>query len=438
MTIFGVFSPGQHGVPLLQRFRPQIIAIMIVGITVMGITAMCVTVMTVIDAQEASATPAFARKYSADCAMCHYAAFPRLNSFGLQFRRMGYRTPNEVNKDQDISNVNNYLSGRIRAQMAYDNTKGTTERAEFRTPEVSFLYMGPISRHFSGYIHAFTENGTNLDFHGHVMGMFGDMDKFFMFRVGEMHMLSQSGIGGFDRPVGITSSPIYSSPLTRNVAPMIFHFDLRQRGAEVSYVYGPGRLFAQVTNGLDETGSGTRRIGDIDPQKDFLVAYDHILDEIASGFTVFYLNGTTHGTVTTTGSGLGAPTGASNKFSYSRFGVNANKIFTLPGIGFFELIGGYVRSHDNGTFGANGDVEGNAWYVESQQYITGPEITFFERYSTIDLDVAKKNSTRKDYTFGIVTPIETFVRLAAEYTYTDNRNTAVTTHLGLVELQAIW
>jgi hypothetical protein len=428
MPIFGGCSPGQHSVPLLLRFRPQIIAIVIV----------CITAMMLVSAQEASAIPAWARKYNADCAMCHYAAYPRLNSFGLQYRRMGYRTPNEVNKDQDIANINNYLAGRIRAQLAYDNTKGTKERSEFRSPEVSILYMGAISRHWSAYLHGFTENGSNVDFHGHVMGMFGDMDKYLMVRVGEMHMLNQEGIGGFDRPVGITSSPIHANPLTRNAAPMIFHFDLRQKGAEVAYVYGPGRLFAQVTNGLDETGSGTRRIGDIDPQKDFLIGYDHILDEIASGFTLFYLNGTTHGTLTTTGSGLGVPTGTGNRFSYSRFGFNANKIFTLPGLGFFELIGGFVRSHDNGPAGPTGDVEGNAWYVESQQYITGPEITFFERFSTIDLDGPKKNSLRKDYTFGAVTPIETWLRLAAEYTYTDNRNTAVTSHIGLVEIQSVW
>jgi hypothetical protein len=388
--------------------------------------------------QESHAIPAWARKYNADCAMCHYAAYPRLNSFGLQYRRMGYRTPNEINKDQEIRDVNNYLSGRIRSQFAYDNTKGTKERTEFRSPEVSLFYAGAISRHWSAYIHGFADNGANLDFHGHVMGMWGDMHQNVMVRFGQMHMLNQEGIGGFDRPVGITSSPIHASPLTRNAAPMIFNFDQRRKGAEIAYVYGPGRLFAQVMNGLDETGSGTRRIGDIDSRKDFLVGYDYILDEIASGFTLFYLNGTTHGTVTTTGSGLGVPTGTGNRFSYSRFGINANKIFTLPGFGFFELIGGYVRSHDNGPFGANSDVEGNAWYVESQQYITGPEITFFERYSAIDLDGAKKNSMRKDYTIGAVTPIETWLRLAAEYTYTDNRNTAVTAHLGLVEIQAIW
>ena len=359
---------------------------------------------------------------------------------------MGYRTPSEVNKDQEIRDVNNYVSGRIRAQFAYDNRKGTTERTEFRTPEVSLFYAGAISRHWSAYLHGFTESGSNVDFHGHVMGMWGDAHRYVMVRVGQMHMLNQEGIGGFDRPVGITASPIHANPLTQNAAPMIFHFDLRRRGAEIAYVYGPGRLFAQVMNGLDETGSGTRRIGDIGAWKDFLIGYDHILDEIASGFTLFYLNGTTAGTVHTTGSGLGVPTGSDNKFSYSRFGFNVNKIFPLSGLGFVEFIGGYVRSHDNGPFGgfvgplgtSLSDVEGNAWYVESQQYITGPEITFFERYSSIDLNGPKKNSIRKDYTLGVVTPIETWLRLAAEYTYTDNRNTSVTAHLALVEIQGIW
>ncbi len=431
MPIFGGFSLRQHSVPLLLRFRPQIIAIVIV----------CITAMMLVSAQESSAIPAWARKYNADCAMCHYAAYPRLNSFGLQFRRMGYRTPSEVNKDQDVANVNNFLSGRIRSQFAYDNTKGTKERTEFRSPEVSLIYGGAISRHWSAYIHGFADSGSNVDFHGHVMGMFGDMDKYLMVRVGEMHMLNQEGVGGFDRPVGITSSPIYTNPLTRNastIAAMSFNFDLRQKGAEIAYVYGPGRLFAMVSNGLDETGSGTRRVGDIDPQKDVLIGYDHILDEIASGFTLFYYNGTTHGTVTTTGAGLGVPVGVGNTFSYSRYGFNVNKIVTLPGLGFFELIGGFVRSYDNSPLGAASDVQGNAWYVESQQYITGPELTFFERYSAIDLDAAKKNSMRKDYTFGAVTPIEAWLRMAAEYTYTDNRFTSVTAHVGLLELQAVW
>jgi hypothetical protein len=132
------------------------------------------------------------------------------------------------------------------------------------------------------------------------------------------------------------------------------------------------------------------------------------------------------------------PVSVNNGFSYSRLGFDVNKIFTVPGIGFFELMGGYVRSRDNGPAATTGTVTGNAWYVESQQYITGPELTFYERYSMTDLNGPKPKSTRKDYTVGAVTPIETWFRLAAEYTYSDNRNTGITAHLALLELQAAW
>lgn len=427
MSIKGKSSPKQHRLALLFKFRPQIIVLVLLGVAA--------TVM--VSTRESSAIPAFARKYNADCAMCHYAAYPRLNSFGLQFRRAGYRTPVEFGKDQDVTNVSHFLAGRLRTQFAYENTKGTIERSEFRFPEAAFMYMGAFSRHFSAYMHGFADNGQNVDFHGFIQGTFGSSDKFLNVRVGQMHMLQQEGIGGFDRPVGITIAPVHTTPLTRNTAPSVFHFDLRQKGAELSYVYGPGRLFAQVSNGLDETGSGTRRVGDIDPQKDVLVGYDHILDEIASGFTLFYYNGTTHATVTPAFPAV--PAGVSQTFAYSRFGFNVNKIFTLPGTGFFELMGGFVRSHDSVPVQqVGGDVKGNAFYVESQQYITGPELTFFERFSFIDLDGPRKNSMRKDYTFGAVTPIETWLRLAGEYTYTDNRLSGLTSHLALLEVQAIW
>ncbi|MEK7279559.1 MAG: hypothetical protein AAB090_02785, partial [Nitrospirota bacterium] len=64
----------------------------------------------------AYAIPAFARKYNADCSMCHYPAAPRLNSFGHEFRRAGYRTPEEFNKDQDISKVGDFLAARTRVR----------------------------------------------------------------------------------------------------------------------------------------------------------------------------------------------------------------------------------------------------------------------------------------------------------------------------------
>jgi hypothetical protein len=82
--------------------------------------------------RNSDALPGFARKYNADCAMCHFPVYPRLNNFGQMYRWMGYRTAIEFNKDQDLTKVNDLLSGRLRAQLAYENTTGTIERSEFR------------------------------------------------------------------------------------------------------------------------------------------------------------------------------------------------------------------------------------------------------------------------------------------------------------------
>lgn len=429
---------------LPRRASPGGAVVIILALAVLGAIELAAP-------QESHAIPAWARKYDADCAMCHYPVVPRLNSFGQQFRRAGYRTPSEFNKDQDLTNVGNFLAARVRAQLAYDNTKGTVERSEFRFSDLSIFYSGALTRNFSAYIHASSNNSTNVDFHGHLQGIYGSSDSFISVRLGQMHMLQQEGVGGFDRPTGISVPAIHALTLTStsvlaNGAAQAFQFDLRQKGVEAAYVRGAGRLLFQVTNGLNQTGSGTANLGDIDPQKDYLVAYEHILDEIASGFTLFYYHGTTHGTATFSPAtaSTGPPTSISNEFNYSRYGVNLSKIFPVGGLGFFEIQGGYIRSHDNNPslvgspVQLSRDVEGNAFYVESQQYVTGPELTFFERYSWMDLNAPRPNSTRKDYTVGVVMPVQTRLRTTAEYTYTDNRFSGVTGHLALLELQANW
>ncbi len=374
------------------------------------------------DVRESEAIPAFARKYQANCAMCHYPVPPRLNSFGQQYRRAGYRTPIEFNKDQDFTKVNEMFSGRIRSQFVYENKEGAIERTEFKSPEFAFYFSGAVSRNFSTWVHATASNSTNVDFHGHIQGVFGKPEHFVSVRVGQMHMLQQQGVGGFDSPTGISTTPVNNSALTNTGIPVLFNFDKRQKGIELAYIRGPGRLLFQITNGLDQNGSGTGSAGDIDQAKDYLVAYEHILDDIASGVTVFYYNGTTHGTAT--------PLVDTSKFW--RTGVNLSKIFPVAGVGFFELQGGYTRSHDNNPVGT---IKGDAFYVESQQYLTGPEITFYERFSLIDLDQAKKNSTRKDHTIGVVTPLQTWLKLSAEYTFTDNRDTGNSDHLAALEIQ---
>ncbi|NGZ94847.1 MAG: hypothetical protein CV089_01715 [Nitrospira sp. WS110] len=420
-----------------------------------GILMMLIVIMMgtwVVDVQEAHAIPAWARKYDADCAMCHYPTYPRLNSFGHQFRRAGYRTPVEFGKDQDITKIQNFLAGKVRTQVSYRDNESEVDRSQFTLNEAALMYGGAFSRNFSGFLKIGTFTGStagntnNTNFTGKLYGVFGSQDNFFAVRAGQMSMLYFEGFGGLGAPTLVSLNPIYANQLTAfgATSPLRHTFSTQQRGAELSYVYGPGRFLVQVSNGLDSSGSGTNTIGDFDRRKDFLVAYEHILDEIASGFTLLYYNGTAY----PSGAG-GQGLNLNQRFAYERFGVNANKIFNLGGRVFLEIQGGYLRSSDRVPIQqTGGNIKGNAWYVEAQQYIPGPEVTFVQRYSVIDDNVPQKNTTRKDYTVGAVTTIQNWLRLAIEYTYTDNRATTNAApnsipagnfqHLALFEVQGAW
>lgn len=383
-----------------------------------------VSTMFIASVRESKAIPAFARKYQANCAMCHFPVYPRLNNFGQQYRRAGYRTPIEFGESQDFTKVNELLSAKLRQQFAYENKEGEIERTEFKNPEISFFYSGAVSQNFSGWIHVVSQNGKNPDLHGHIQGIFGSSDQFAGFRIGQMHLLSQEAAGGFDRSTGLSVPQPHRLPLTTTGLPVSYTFDQRQDGLELSYVRGPGRLLVQITNGLDESGSGTGNIGDNDSDKDYMVASDFLLDDIASGLTVLYYHGTTRNA-------------ADQEFNYWRTGLNVSKWFPLPGFGFVELQGAYYRSHDNNPAGtpAGTSIDGNAFYVESQQYITGPEVTFYQRFSYIDQDDDRRDTTRQDVTVGAVTPLQMWLRLTAEYTYTDNEIGSRKDHEATLELQ---
>lgn len=403
--------------------RKLVLAGTLVFVTMVGVLLATV--------RESEAIPAWARKYGADCSMCHYPVVPRLNTFGQQFRRAGFRTPDEFNKDQDVSNVSHYLAVRARTRLNYENKEGEIERTEFTLNDATFFYAGPVGSNFSAFVESEIESNGEIELVGQLQGVFGTAERFVSVRIGQMHPLQRVGVGGFDRPTGISTNPVHSTTLTRagTITGAQFALTKDQKGLEVAYVQGPSRLLGQVLNGLDETGSGTAKRIDIDPDKDYLVAYERLLDDIASGFTLFYYKGTLHESFV-------API-LSKRFDYHRFGANISKIFPV-GFGFFELQGGYVRSFDNVPADVGPDVQGNAFYVESQQYLTGPDLTLLERYSVIDLDAARRNTRRQDLTAGVVAPVQTWLRVAAEYTYTDNRATGRSDHVGILEFMMNW
>ncbi|WP_447974726.1 hypothetical protein [Nitrospira sp. Kam-Ns4a] len=382
--------------------------------------------------RESEAIPAWARKYNADCSMCHYPVIPRLNSFGQQFRRAGYRMPEEFNKEQDVTKVGDFLSVRLRTRFGYENKLDRVERTEFTLNDATFFYAGAFTRNFSGFVESEIESTGEIGLVGQLLGVFGKSDRYVSFRMGQMHTLPRVGLSGFDRPTGISTNPLLSTTLTRagSIQGANFALNTDQKGLEIAYVEGRGRLLAQVLNGVNQNGSGTANKTDVDADKDFQVAYEYILDDIASGLTAFYYKGTQPG--------VASASAVSQRFNFYRLGLIANKIFPV-GFGYFELQGGYIRSSDNVPAQVGPNVLGHAAYIESQQYLTGPEITFLERFSIIDMETASTIVSRKDYMVGVVAPVQTWLRAAAEYTYTtDIRVAGVPGHTALFELQANW
>jgi hypothetical protein len=111
----------------------------------------------------ASAIPAFARKYSASCSLCHNPA-PRLNDFGESFAANGFQFPGETPRDTlDTGDPLLTLLDRILFAFRFDGfavaqsgSRGRRAAVDLQTPwGVKLLSGGPIADKVSYYMYFF-------------------------------------------------------------------------------------------------------------------------------------------------------------------------------------------------------------------------------------------------------------------------------------------
>ncbi len=361
----------------------------------------------------AEAMPSFTRKYNADCAMCHYPNVPRLNTLGHKFRRAGYRMPDEFNKDQDINNVSNFVSLRGRVRYEYEDGDSVSTKSEFELHDATLFYAGPFSQNFSAFTEAEFEPGNKTDGNGdplaggetevallsHIQGIMGNADHFSTFRVGQMHTLYKAGFGGFDRPTAITDARIFSDNLTSSG--LKFKLKTNQRGLELAHVIDNTRLIAQVLNGVDSSGSGIH--SDVGTAKDYSLTFEQIIDDMASGLTLHAYWGTWYDN---------NDLSVGQQYGFARYVLTANKVFPHELDGDFEIIGGFARSEDNAPSGA--DVEGNAFFVELEQFFDKKGFTVLVRYDYLDPNDTISDDLEERWTLGYVRTLQSRVRLAVE------------------------
>ena len=370
--------------------------------------------LSVVAFSDASAIPAWARRYNVNCSHCHAPAVPRLNATGVRFRWAGYRMPEDIGQAANVEKVQNYLALRGRMSYAYAKTAGqpASENA-FGTPDATIFYAGPFGKNFGAFFELERGAPDDIGLTAQVVGVWGTERNHGGFRAGQMHWSLESGLAGFDRPAGISDPLPVDDRVTAGVP---FSFGAHEIGAEGFYVAGRNRIGVMVLNGFDPNGAGD--MGDQDTKKDFVLTEQFLMDEAGSGITGIGYYGTM------VGADPLAPTATSH---YYRFGLSANKI-----VKNCEVSGTVVYGKDNdlpvvggGAF-ATPKINGLGYFLYGgytfQKRGTaddpGMPLTVFGRYEYADQNTDVSNDANRRFVAGGVLPVTLpeYLRLALEYT----------------------
>jgi len=186
---------------------------------------MVLAVTFIIEIGDANAVPAFARKYQANCALCHTNE-PRLTVFGQQFKENGYQMPGSADggdtaKDVlegsqgpvTIDKISNIMAIRIRADVqraSFDNVtaemrdENVREQWDIEVPKIiNLFFAGTATRNLS----YFMETEYNTQESGDPAVKFERSFLIFS-NLGGKQGLANLKIGKFD-PSGLYSFPTH-------------------------------------------------------------------------------------------------------------------------------------------------------------------------------------------------------------------------------------
>jgi hypothetical protein len=321
----------------------------------------------------------------------------------------------EFNKEADIKKVGNYVAMRIRARYEFDDPEngfpgGSVVTRGFKLNDATFFYAGPVSKNFSGFVEL-ERPGDSPEVEAVVSigGVRGKPDSFWTFRLGQFHTLTRVGFGGLDRPTGISTPNALSRAL---VSGNSFKLNQDQVGIEGTYVNKNHRFIGQVLNGSNYTGAvstvsaGTTDQADKNRDKDYVLAWEMMWGETASGLTVFAYDGTQDDP---------DDTAAPNVLKMKRYGVSAAQVWKNG----FEVQGGFVTATDDydKALGGVDSVDGRGYWVEVEKYWSkAHDFTIFGRYDVNDPDKDVDDNTRTQGTLGFAWPVADWhARWAFEY-----------------------
>ncbi len=364
------------------------------------------------------AIPAWSRKYGSDCNMCHRPNVPRLNVVGHTFRKLGFRLEDEIGSEPDYKEIGNYISMRGRMRYEYENPDNAEATNEFKWHDATLFYAGPVTKNLSAFFEAEWEDSDETNVVAQISWFIGTANRYLNIRAGQFHTISRVGWAGLDRPSGISTTNVFGSTLT--TTPVPFKLKEDQQGLELALgLTRDIRFIAQALNGVDGKGDGTWN-SDNDQDKDFLIAYEHILDKNGSGITMLAYRGIWHQDENNPiFSGLTKIDDNDNEFEFYRYGATASLVIDICGAGYTEILGGVILSRDNAPSRhptQTEDVNGEAYFASIEQYFEDASI--FARTDFVNPDTDEDNWENK-YVIGSAYMVNNYLRLAGEAFFAD-------------------
>lgn len=362
------------------------------------------SVLLVSVAPPARAIPAWARKYNANCSMCHAPAVPRLNAKGIAFKWAGYRMPEEIGEQQEVEKIQEFLAARARARYDYERTRdeGTTQN-QLGLADASIFLAGPIGRWYGGFTELQRSGDGEVEALLSVSAIRGRADRFIGGRFVQGHaLLLGGGVAGFDRATGISSPLPFSA--TNTLLPIRLGGD--QTGVEGFFVLRRNRLSVQLLNSTQGAFASGAPLA-----QDVVVTDQLMWDDAGAGVGAAAYFGRVRGLVED-------DPGATA--SYTRLVFTANKY-----VGPVEVLGGYVYATDRdlpvrvtlpgSVFGAATQT-GRGYWVSGQLTPRRGRETVFLRYEENSPDRAAALAAKR-VVAGAVMPISLpeYLRAAVEY-----------------------
>ncbi|MFQ5700927.1 MAG: hypothetical protein ACE5HU_03690 [Acidobacteriota bacterium] len=330
---------------------------------------------------DVQAMPNFARQYGYTCNVCH-TIVPRLNKTGYDFRRAGFRMPDEIGERRDFEGDRetadfkgaNYFSARIQANLswlnrdhtnstgAYDPNGGTTNNNSIEFKEFTIY---PLTGGFLGNWAAESEISGSTDEieveNAYVRYARGNSNAYWQARLGIFHPFE--GYGASDRPISISRPLIQSAgTVTANGDENGWHpWGFDQAGIESGFAMGDTSVSVAAFNGLIENAEDPAQGGDLEKaagspsenDKDYQLFVNQFFGESEAAISLYYYDGRIS---------LGNTILSLNRFR------RAALYGSLP-LGKVNLLGAYSWGQDRDAV-TRTTAENDGWFLEVDGYLS--------------------------------------------------------------------